>query len=453
MDGRSEATIIALATATQNAGIGVIRLSGPQSLSILKTVFLTPKGKKRAIFQPRMVYFGQIVDSSNQILDHGLCFYMPSPHSYTGEDVVELHCHGNIHLLKSVIRRILEIQNFGEVRLAEAGEFSKRAFLNGKMDLTQVEAIHDLISSQSEASVKANLANLDGALSREIDLLKKSLLETLALVEASFEFPEEDIQTYNSHDVFDLLKGVETNLYRLHNAFQTSKLYDVGLKVSLVGLPNVGKSSILNALLNEDRAIVTDIPGTTRDIVQGSKMIHGIRFEFSDTAGLRETSDQVESEGIQRSLVSAQNADLVLFVTDNPENFEAKPLSTAPHLYILNKVDLHHYSVQNNEHNKFSLTISATQKRGITELENLIYETLVQSHDNFHIHVNERQYQKIKESRISVQNLLATFSTITENEILAEELRMVVGKLDEITGGITSHEVLGEIFKRFCIGK
>ncbi len=447
-------TIVAIATAHQNAGVGIIRVSGEHSLAVLKEIFRKPSGDIFANIKPRQLTFGKILDSQGQHLDDALAAWMPAPHSFTGEDVVELQCHGNVHLLRVVMRRILSTASLWPIRAAEPGEFTKRAFLNGKMDLTQAEAVQDLIAAQSENSVRANLANLDGALSRQIHSLQEKLLISLALVEASFEFPEEDIQTYQATDVHRLLQDTTDQLDLLLSAYQTSKLYDEGVRVAIVGKPNVGKSSLLNALLLEDRAIVTDIAGTTRDVVQGSKIIQGLRFHFFDTAGLRETNDTVEAFGIQKSKESAEKADIVLCLTDClNENEETPRFSSKNHLRILNKADLFSTQELQDYAAAFDLVVSTKDRINLLALENLLCTAIHSKSVQNNFHVNERQHSKISQAHQSVQSLLKKWQDLQHAELLAEELRHLIKGLEEVTGTITSEDILGEIFKRFCIGK
>lgn len=444
-------TIVALATPAQNAAIGIIRLSGPQSAEILRAVFFKPDGAPYSQLKPRYFHFGKIIDQNQTVLDECLVVWMPGPHTFTGEDVVEIHSHGNLFLLKSVLQCLLKTEDRYAIRAAEPGEFSKRAFLHGKMDLTQAEAIHDLITAESEASLKANLANLDGELARQITSMRETLLASLALIEASFEFPEEDIQTYDDKQVYNIIEKTQDHLKNLLAAYATSKLYDEKKSVAIVGRPNVGKSSLLNALLVEDRAIVTDIAGTTRDVVTGDKMLNGMRFSFFDTAGLRETRDIVESEGIARSRLAAEKADVVLYVTDDP-NETLPNLPNRNLLFLLNKIDLLDDKVH-AESEKFDFTLSVKSGFDRDSLEKMILNQILTENVQNDVHINQRQFFKIQQSVSLIDEILGSWASSQETEILAEQLRHLISYLDEITGKITSDQVLGEIFQRFCIGK
>lgn len=455
-------TIVAIATPAQNASVGIIRLSGPHALCAVLPHLQNLKQKPLSTLKPRLFTLVNFISTDETILDRCLAVFMPGPNSFTGEDVVELHCHGNVHLLRQIVGVLLRSSD--HVRAAEPGEFSKRAFLNGKMDLTQAEAVHSLISSSSEAALQASLSNLDGKLSRIVATLRDDLKTTLALIEASFEFPEEDIQTFDRSHFFELLHRVQTELSHLKSAFHTSKILDSGISVAILGPPNVGKSSLLNALLVEDRSIVTDIPGTTRDVVESCKMIGGLRFVFKDTAGLRATDDVVESAGIQKSLMEAKKAHVVLILTDNPEAsalaFEASPTQVV--LRILNKIDLcvldgetlADTATRLQANGQFDCALSLYASFGIDVLEKLLLQHF-QNTDSVHniVHINERQFHKILKCIDIIEKILKRDIAAFAEELVADELRLLISTLGEITGEISSDEVLGEIFSRFCIGK
>lgn len=454
-------TIVAIATPPANGAVGVMRVSGPHALAVMGRLFLRAGGRGVENPVPRHLYYGDLRALDGRTLDRGLAVFMPGPASFTGEDVVEFHCHGGIVLLKAIQRAVLALPFTPPVRAATPGEFTRRAFLNGKLDLTQAEAVHALINADSEVALRASLANLDGALSRRIAELRAHLRTTLALVEASFEFPEEDIQTYERPAVFEGLRHVEAVLHDLLAAYHTSRLYDEGVGVALVGRPNVGKSSLLNAILIEDRAIVSAQAGTTRDVVEGARLIDGIRFVFKDTAGLCDTSDPIEAEGVKRSRTAMSQADVILHITDV---FQDPPAPSAPHrpdqvvLSILNKSDLideNDKILMNNLRSKFDLLVSAKCGNGLPELLNLLKQSVVKGENVLnYVQINLRQRSLIEQALVSVRNInkLEDKHRLSD-EILAEELRDIMQHLGEITGEISSEDVLGEIFQRFCIGK
>lgn len=469
MTPSSSDTIVALASAPHNAAVGVIRLSGSEAISLLQRVFIKNSGQAFLQFRPRYFYLGKIINRREQILDSALAVVMPCPHSFTGEDVVEIHCHGNVVLLKSIVALLLSFADEFAIRGAEPGEFTKRAYLNGKMDLTQAEAVHDIITSESEAALTSSLRNLDGRLKTTIDSLRDELKSALALVEASFEFAEEDIQTYHFQDVEALLLKCQAELKKLQEAFATSKLYDIGVSVAIVGRPNVGKSSLLNAILVEDRALVTPIAGTTRDVVEGAKIIGGVRFIFRDTAGLRETSDVIESFGIEKTKEWIDKSEVVLHVFDSLDEIDDSnhlPSKNKKTIRILNKIDI--FSAKSLEENRenFDILLSAKTEQGLDKLNKKLCEVInVQNAKSVHnlLHINERHYLKIVQSLAILDKLEVgadtggrpsrTGSHPLPDEILAEELRGLIQCLGEITGIVSNDEVLGEIFKRFCIGK
>jgi tRNA modification GTPase len=464
-------SIVAIASPMQNGAIGVIRLSGCHVAALLQKMFRTAAMQSVANLQPRHLYYGKLLDKAGQELDQVTAVYMPGPNSFTGEDVIELFCHGNLILLKNIVRAILAFDSEFEIRAADAGEFTRRAYLNGKMDLTQAEAVHELIVADNDSALKASLSNLDGRLKSHIESLKEDLVTTLALVEASFEFSEEDIQTYDIDEVIIRINNTLLHMEQLHACFATSKLYDHGVAITLVGSPNVGKSSILNKLLVEERAIVTDVAGTTRDVVDGSKVIDGLRFVFRDTAGLRDTTDEIESEGIRRSQEWIDKSDIVLWIAEDANEFSddgflklnssesQKPVV----IRLLNKCDLLFSSsipsgdeaAKMKKDFNVDFLISALSGHGFEELEAELVNS-VQNKINVqnYVHINERQFHKVNQCIPLLTNVKVMHEQNTLNdEFLAEELRAIILNLDEITGGIHHEDVLGEIFQRFCIGK
>lgn len=455
-------SIIAIATPPQNGAIGVIRLSGPEALKSVLPFLKKTKRSDPARLEPRRMTFVHFVTKQDEVLDKCLAVYMPGPHTFTGEDVVELHCHGNLYLLRRIIRELLVDSE--DLRAAEPGEFSKRAFLNGKMDLSQAEAVHATISASSEAALRASLANLDGRLFRLVKQMRADLKSALALIEASFEFPEEDIQTFDPNAVKALLASVEKQLLDLKSGFRTSKILDLGVSVAIIGQPNVGKSSLSNALLVEDRSIVTDVPGTTRDVVESSKMIGGIKFVLRDTAGLRAAADFVEAIGVEKSYDEARRADIVLLLVAPPEH-QAPVFNASGEQIILkvfNKIDLECRQGETFGDaarrvlatRDFDLAISAKEGFGIEALEKKLLEA-AQKNKNVqnNVHTNERQNDKILKGIDIIETIKKCDIEGFAEELVADELRRLVSTLGEITGEVTSDEVLGEVFSRFCIGK
>jgi len=445
--------IIAIATAPQSGAIGIVRVSGKDALSVMKA-FFKPNCNSEKI-KPRYFYFGHLIEYDGGPLDQAMAVFMQGPNSFTGEDVVEFHCHGSQILLRKIVKVILEQSKDIEIRGAEPGEFSKRAFLNGKIDLTQAESIHEIIKANSDLALKSSLKNLDGELNKIICNIRTRLRESLALIEASFEFPEEDIQTFDKIQTIEMIKEIAADLRKLSESFKTSKLYDEGVSVAIVGKPNVGKSSLLNALLIEERAIVTDIAGTTRDTVEGSKIIGGLRFNFYDTAGLRETADKVEQIGIQKSKHAMEKADLIIHLYD--EGTAPKVSKEQRTLLVRNKIDLHpdYSKFKNHDMKEAGLFVSSTDSYGLERLEaELTKRTLSGNSVQNNVHINERQNILINEALTSIERLIEFDSCDqTSEEILAEEIRLQVSLLEEITGEINSEAILGEIFERFCIGK
>ncbi|HLD44097.1 MAG TPA: tRNA uridine-5-carboxymethylaminomethyl(34) synthesis GTPase MnmE [bacterium] len=463
--------IVAVATAPQNGAIGIVRISGVEAKNLLTHVFVSQSGLAVSLV-PGRLHFGRLVGVDGVVLDHCLAVYMPGPHTFTGEDVVELHCHGNLLLLKKVVAAVLSLPSKAGIRGAEPGEFTKRAYLNGKVDLTQAEAVHELITASSDAALNSSLANLDGALKQLIDHMRDQLVTVLADVEASFEFSEEDIQTYNPAQTLVLVEACAQKLKTLEAAYRTSKLYDHGVSVVLVGRPNVGKSSLLNAILVEDRAIVTEVPGTTRDVVEGAKIIDGVRFIFRDTAGLRPAQDPIEKTGIDKTNEWIQKSDVVIVVLDHfNQEPDGEPDIMLPQkttvIRVLNKADVLEYKQKKLEQlsdsereelqrlGGYDLVVSAKSGYQIPHIETLLKKWLEHHCDKTNcLHINERQVRSISQAlaKLDLCQPLLQEGGLRE-ELLAACLRDVIGCLNDIVGIVTSEDVLANIFGRFCIGK
>lgn len=458
-------TITALATPLGEGAIGVIRLSGPQSRDILTKIF---RGSTQVDqFESHKLYLGDLSHpTTGENIDQVMAVWMKAPHSFTGEEMVEIQGHGGILLLQNILKLLAELG----ARLAEPGEFSKRAFLNGKIDLAQAEAIADLIHAKTEWEAKNALSQLGGALSATITNIREKLITFLARVEVGFDFSEEDISSL-SESPFDrnqavvFLKEIFNEIEILVDSFKTGQLYKDGLRVALIGRPNVGKSSLLNVLLGEDRAIVHHEPGTTRDIVSGEKKISGIITTFFDTAGIRQTSQSVEIAGIERSRLILEKSDLVLLFLDSSQPLTdedfllIKEIKIKPCIILYSKCDLPSaWKPDSKIIDSFQLVnVSSRERIGIKELENEIYELLIKEKiPNSHNYVlnNVRYYKILHEIH---HKLMEVIELIGKKELgddcLAEELRIMSNQLGSITGKITNEMILDEIFQKFCIGK
>jgi len=452
-------TIAAIATPYGESAIGIVRLSGEKSLEILKKIFKSPSGK----IKPRYAHYGYIVNKNGEPIDEAVVIYYKAPHSYTGEDMVEINLHGNPLILKEVLNRILE----EGARLAEPGEFTKRAFLNGKLDLTQAEAVAELISAKTELARKLALNQLRGALSREIKPLREELLMLHALVESSIEFEEEDIPTIEKEDLEKRLEKILQRVDKLLQTAKTGKAIRQGIKLAIVGRPNVGKSSLFNRLLGEERAIVTDIAGTTRDYIEETVNLKGIPISLIDTAGIRETSDLVERIGVERSLQKLKEADVVLFVLDaSKEKPSEEDLKLArlvegvkkPTIVVLNKIDLGRKLDLSQLPLKAErvVEVSAKTGEGIEKLADVILEVSgVQTAEGGNIYISVRHEELLKKAKKALENALKYLreGEFYSPEILMLDIREASDALGEIIGEVTTEDVLGQIFSTFCIGK
>ncbi|MBX7147591.1 tRNA uridine-5-carboxymethylaminomethyl(34) synthesis GTPase MnmE [bacterium] len=443
-----EGTIVAQATAVGAGAIGIIRLSGAASAVILKKIF-----NHKASFETHKLYHGKIINpETSDTVDDVMAVYMKAPHSFTGEDVVEIHAHGS----PAVLKKIVEVCILQGAQQAEPGEFSKRAFLNGKIDLSQAEAICDLISAQSDEARKNALSQLDGFLSRTITVLREKLIQLLAALEAGFDFSEEDVTFFKKEEALPVFNEVDGKIKTLLDSFKTGLLYKEGVKVALVGKPNVGKSSLLNALINQDRAIIHDKPGTTRDVVEGERMINGYRFLFSDTAGIRSTTDDIEQEGIRRSEEALGKANGLLIVLDTSRELDASDndllerTKNSNRIVILNKSD--QPSAWNDKLG--DLKVSAKNRTGIDDLINLMKKRFIpqgQTSEGFAL-TNLRHFQNLTVAHTHLSSLILNLPSLSE-EMISAELMAITQHLGAITGVIDSELVLDEVFSRFCIGK
>ncbi|MCS6895552.1 MAG: tRNA uridine-5-carboxymethylaminomethyl(34) synthesis GTPase MnmE [Bacteroidia bacterium] len=446
-------TIVAVATAWAPAAIGVVRLSGPEALSILSAFW---KGKP---LRPRVAQLGEVRDKAGQLLDQVIVTYFPAPHSYTGEDVIEISCHGSPYILRRVVELCIE----RGARLARPGEFSLRAYLNRKISLDQAEAIADLIQAQSAAAHRLALSQLTGSYYEKVRRFRSQLVELLALLELELDFSEEDVEFASREQLRSLLESLNSEIVRLLSSFKMGQAIRQGIPIAIVGRPNAGKSTLLNALLSEERAIVSDIPGTTRDTVEERLFLGGYDLRLIDTAGLRETpADPIEAEGIRRTREKVKQAFLILYVFDAAHESidEAQKHAHAllgsdklpPILWIANKIDL--LSEGTRDSSPDVLMISAKNRAGLESLSSAIIEKLnAMGADAETMISHTRHYESFIRAHESVKNALNLLRAGGGTELLAEELRLAQAAIGEITGEITSDEILGHIFSRFCIGK
>jgi tRNA modification GTPase len=448
----NEDTITALATAAGEGAISVIRISGKNSISAMDAIFSS--SKKLSEVQPSSIHYGKVLDSSGEIIDDVLVSVFHSPNSYTGEDSIEVSTHGSQLIVKKIIEELLK----QDVRLAEPGEFTKRAFLNGKMDLAQAEAVVDIINSRTEASLRGARNQLDGLLSKKVDSLRESLINASSMIELELDFAEEDLEFMSLSEVELKVDKVTKEIDSLLESYKFGRVIKEGINVALVGKPNVGKSSLLNYILKESRAIVSSIPGTTRDVIREEVSIDGILFRLFDTAGIRITNDEIEKEGVERSREAVKNADLVLFVNDASVGYsgdlynELIKLNTTERIISVgNKVDL---TEDRNEN--FHLFVSALDGTGIKSLLDKMIELTIGSHnysENTAVVSNIRHYDALRKSREMLVKAKESIRSQMTGEFISVDLRNSENALGEVIGKVTTDDILNNIFSKFCIGK
>ncbi|MEB3175838.1 MAG: tRNA uridine-5-carboxymethylaminomethyl(34) synthesis GTPase MnmE [Cyanobacteriota bacterium] len=451
-------TIVAIATAIapQQGSIGVVRLSGPEAVAIARRLFTAPG---RQVWESHRVLYGQIRHPQSQTLvDEALLLLMLAPRSYTREDVAEFHCHGGIMPVQQTLQLCLE----SGARLAQPGEFTLRAFLNGRLDLTQAESVQDLVGAQSPQAAQLALSGLRGKLAQPLRRLRQDCLDLLAEIEARIDF-EEDLPPLEIGAVTQRLTQVQNELRGILATAEQGELLRTGLKVAIVGRPNVGKSSLLNAWSQCDRAIVTDLPGTTRDVVESHLIVGGIPIQVLDTAGIRETEDRVEKIGVERSRRAAEEADLVLFVLDAQQGWTEgerriyEQVRRRPLILVINKIDLGQLDPQSLPPEiELRVQTSAAQNQGIAELERgiltLVHQDRLQA-ENLDFAVNQRQAAALTRAQLSLNQVEATLTENLPLDFLTIDLRAALQALGEVTGEEVTESVLDRIFSRFCIGK
>lgn len=454
-------TIAAIATPFGSGGIGIVRISGDRALEIGGRVFVSAKGKQVSDFATHTVHYGKAVGVGGETIDEVLLTYMKAPHSYTGEDVVEISCHGGVTSVKNILKAVT-----GQgARLAGRGEFTKRAFLNGKLDLAKAEAVIDIINSKTDRALGVAVNQLEGSLSRKIDEIREKLVTVMAYVEAETDFPEDDVSGLSTDEVMEKLLLAKSELEKLLKTADTGKLVRDGITTAIVGRPNVGKSSLLNALSGRERAIVTDIPGTTRDVIEEYVTIGGAVLRLLDTAGIRETGDAVEKIGVDRALDSAKKAELVLFVADLSSSPSAEDkaiissLKEQKVIVVLNKTDKE-IKGAGEEYSALSsfptVRISAAKEEGIdilaAEIEKLFNLGML-DHSTDALLTNLRHVESITRASESVNKAIEALRQGIPPDMLYVDLFDALSALGEVVGMSVSEEVVDKIFEKFCVGK
>ena len=445
-------TICALATAPGGA-LGIIRVSGPQSLEILSRIFT----KNLSEAQPNTIHYGHIKDEV-EIIDEVMVSIFRAPHSYTGEDSAEISCHGSRYILN----KVLELLVLNGCRMAEPGEYTMRAYLNGKLDLSQAEAVADLIASSNQATHHLAMSQLRGHFSSELAQLRAQLLKLTSLLELELDFSDhEDLEFADRTELDELAKNINKHISKLIHSFETGQALKQGIPVAIIGKTNVGKSTLLNRLLKDDRAIVSNVHGTTRDTIEDTIDIKGVTFRFIDTAGIRQTTDEVEKIGIVRTYSAMEKARIILWIIDEkPTNEEISEIThqtgNKKVIIVRNKSDL-------SESNALTIadfpiiSISAKFGTNIDALETVIYEAadIPTLADSDIIVTNARHYDALTRAQESLNRVISSLQAQVPGDLVAEDLRQVLSELSEITGEgqITPNEVLGNIFKNFCVGK
>ena len=448
----AEDTIAAVATPPGIGAISIIRISGSEAIKFVDSVFF---GNIQLVkVKSHTVNYGKIIDDNGNLIDDVLVSVFRNPHSYTGEDSIEISTHGN----PLISQKILELLLKKGIRIAEPGEFTKRAFLNNKMDLTQAESVVDIINSRTEASLRGARNQLNGILSKKVGELRNLLINASSFVELELDFAEEDVEFIDKKDLLEKIKKIKSEIDELLNTYSFGRVIRDGVNVAIVGIPNVGKSSLLNYILKESRAIVSHIPGTTRDVIREDVTIDGILFRLYDTAGIRLSEDEIEKEGVLRSRKVVKDADIVLFINDTEQNFsydllkEINNLTSQDKLIsIINKIDVPHETLEHAD-----VYISALTGEGIEDLFIKIKEKL-KGNSNYSeksaIVSNIRHYQCLREAKKSLVNSEISINEGLTGEYISVDLRNAENSLGEIIGEVTSDDILNNIFMKFCIGK
>lgn len=455
-------TIAAISTPLGAAGIGIVRISGSKAKQILSNLFIDRKGQTKNDFKAYQLNYGYIINKeTGDRLDEVLVSYMKGPRSFTAEDVAEVNCHGGIISTRKVLESILR----EGARLAEPGEFTKRAFLNGRIDLAQAESIIDTINAKTDQSLRVAINQLEGRLSKKVKEISEDIIEVMAFIEAGIDFPEDEIEELSNIQIKEKSNSILNKIDTLLKSANTGKLYRDGISTAIVGKPNVGKSSLLNALLREKRAIVTDVPGTTRDVIEEIININGIPLKIIDTAGIRETSDLVEQIGVEKAKDIALKADLILFILDAEQGLTIEDknllmlLSGKKAIVIINKIDLG--KLADKDYKEYLkevqvLEVSAKEETGIEELEQTIYNLVMEGKVDFNQDTfisNVRHQNSLEKARQHISEVLNTIDMGMPTDCMAIDLKGAFESLGEITGETLDEDVIHKIFSQFCIGK
>ena len=468
----SEECICALATPAGGA-IGIVRLSGKNAIEITDKVFVSVSGKQLSVAKPNTLHYGEIKDKDGHTIDDVLVSVFRAPHSYTGEDSTEISCHGSRYILQQVLQRLIEVG----CRQAEPGEYTRRAYMNGKMDLSQAEAVADLIASTNKATHQMALSQLKGHFSSELTLLREKLLKMTSLLELELDFSDhEELEFADRSALRALAAEIEMKITTLAHSFETGNALKQGVPVAIVGKTNVGKSTLLNRLLHEEKAIVSNIHGTTRDVIEDTTLIDGITFRFIDTAGIRKTDDVVENIGIERTYQKMEEAKIVIWLLDaQPTEAEIEEMKEKNQgkklLMVFNKIDEISFDkavlssdeksqtlspISLSDENVSILNISARTGENVSDLEQALVKAadIPEITENDVIVTSARHYEALLRADESLSRVLESMDMGMSGDIIAEDLKMVLEELGEITGGqISSQETLNNIFKHFCIGK
>lgn len=448
--------IVAPATAVSDGGIAIVRVSGDDCLSLVEPYFRPAMNE--CLFHSHMMYYGHFISQQGDVVDEIMFVYMISPRSYTGEDVVEIHCHGG----RVVVRQILDILLEAGCRMAISGEFTHRAFLNGRIDLAEAEAVADLIISRSDLSAKLAIDQMSGGLSSVIYKYRDQIIKVLSLVEAYIDFPEDDMDAPHLKSISTDLDILLNGIGQMVNDFEEGRVIKEGLSVLIIGEPNVGKSSILNRFIGEDRAIVTDIPGTTRDIIEESIIVSGLSLRFIDTAGIRDTDDPIERDGVRRAIEKVSSADLILYVIDGTVSYGEALKSTLvdygniPLIVLINKSDKENCCVPNVLDEFIKIKVSAKSGAGFKKLNEQILLTfkLSGSEERETFLVSDRRHRDaLFRAHKYLSEFMDDFKREASPEFLSIHLRDALSSLGDVTGETTPDDVLNVIFSRFCVGK